>query len=578
VSRRLLVAVTLVLAVGAPAAHATTAGIPGRIVFTSTRDYPNAELYSANPDGSDVRRLTTSPYGGVAQSPSVSPDGSRIAFQTFSTGNNRAVLAFVNADGTGYSVPFDSGSQPWDDRAPSWSPDGQWIAFASTRPFNEAYHVWVMHPDGTGLRQVTQGWGYAPDWSPDGTKLVYSGLGDNGNNAVWMVNLDGSNEHRVTSSAFSEDDPAWSPDGTQIAFARYTTDFRVSNEHSLYLVNADGTNDHRVTFDATYDSRPRWSPDGSKLLFTRGGQLYTVNADGSGLAQLQLGAGSNTNADWGVRAADTTAPTVTITNPVDGGRYIMGDIVRALYSCSDAGGSGLVSCTGDVANNAWLDTSHYGWSTFTVTARDGAGNVTTKSVRFFLADLAPPGIDIVSPAVGGQYLIGSLVQVSFRCTDQPYGSGVASCTSTLPPGDRADTSTVGRKTFTVFATDGAGNRSSRDGYYDVVWPFAGFFSPLDADVNNVRAGDTLPLRFSLSGYRGLDVVQPGWPQFSTVPCDGSVQLDGGQPAGGSLEYNAKLDRYTWSWPSPKSLAGSCAQVVLELRDGTLHRATLRFGK
>ena len=576
--RRLLFVLAVALTV-VPAAHPTTAGTPGRIVFTSTRDNPNYELYSANPDGSDVRRLTTSAYGGVNQSPSVSPDGSRIVFQTFGSVSRRAVLGFVNADGSGYSSPWDGEDRMYDDRAPSWSPDGQWIAFASTRPFNGGYHVWVMHPDGTGLRQVTQGFGYAPDWSPDGTKLVYSGLGDNGNGAIWVVNFDGSDEHRLTSSAFSEDDPAWSPDGSKIVFARYTYDFRVSNEHSLYVMNADGSNEHRITFANAYDGHPRWSPDGSKLLFTRdGAQLYTIAPDGSGLTQLQLGPGNNVNADWGVRAYDGTPPTVTITSPVDGSNYIQGDIVRALYSCSDSGGSGLVSCRGDVANDAWIDTAQWGWHTFTVTSEDGAGNVTTKSVRFFLMDLRAPGIDISSPALGGQYLLGSLVQLAFRCYDQSGGSGVRSCTSSLPPGDRVDTGRVGRNTFTVYAEDWAGNRSSKDWYYDVIWPFAGFFSPFNADVNTARAGDTLPLRFSLSGYQGMDVLEPGWPQFDPVPCDAGVRLDSGHTATGSLDYNAKLDRYTYNWASPKALAGTCAQVVVKLRDGTLHRVGFRFGK
>ena len=80
---------------------------------------------------------------------------------------------------------------------------------------------------------------------------------------------------------------------------------------------------------------------------------------------------------YSVAGADEQAPTVDLRTPPEGAQYDLGADVRADYSCADEGGSGLASCTGDVADGDPLDTSTPGAHAFTVVARDGAGNETT---------------------------------------------------------------------------------------------------------------------------------------------------------------------------------------------------------
>ena len=76
-----------------------------------------------------------------------------------------------------------------------------------------------------------------------------------------------------------------------------------------------------------------------------------------------------------VMASDTIAPVITITTPAEGAVYLLGQTVNADYSCQDeAGGSGLASCVGDVANGSPIDTGSVGAKTFTVNAADNAGN------------------------------------------------------------------------------------------------------------------------------------------------------------------------------------------------------------
>ncbi|MDA0172071.1 M14 family zinc carboxypeptidase [Solirubrobacter taibaiensis] len=83
---------------------------------------------------------------------------------------------------------------------------------------------------------------------------------------------------------------------------------------------------------------------------------------------------------------ETVAPTVTLTTPADGAVYTQGQPVIVAFSCADEGGSTIASCVGTQANGAALDTATAGMKTFTVTAKDAAGNTTVKTVSFRVLD------------------------------------------------------------------------------------------------------------------------------------------------------------------------------------------------
>jgi hypothetical protein len=102
--------------------------------------------------------------------------------------------------------------------------------------------------------------------------------------------------------------------------------------------------------------------------------------------------------------------------------------------------------------------------------------------------------------------------------------------------------------------------------------FDGFYSPLVAEPATVtlRAGDNVPVKFSLHGDRGLDVVA----RAALRPC--SLTANDSSPAAGSLSYNAGPDRYTFAWATDKAWAGSCKELMLTLHDGTTHSAYASF--
>ena len=181
----------------------------------------------------------------------------------------------------------------------------------------------AVRPDGTGRRQLTMG-GFehrAPDISPDGRQIAFAnGFG------VFVIQADATG---ITDGATfvyfgsAPDAPAWSPDGSQIAFSAIVTG-SFGDVRRILVANADGSGLHQVSpDDRASDDGPTWSPDGTRLIFTRGGVLFVINADGSGLTSLG-NADAASFPDWspdGTRAAYGTAAGIRIRN-VDGSSVV----------------------------------------------------------------------------------------------------------------------------------------------------------------------------------------------------------------------------------------------------------------
>ena len=263
---------------------------------------------------------------------------------------------------------------------------------------------------------------------------------------------------------------------------------------------------------------------------------------------------------------DVIPPTGTISAPAAGADYAVGTRLYASYSCDDgAGGSGVVGCIGSYPNGYALPTNRPGTFTFTVDAFDAAGNHGSASVNYRVVDENPPQITITSPADGGTYLVGDPITPSYSCHDDVDGSNV---TCKASPFD----TTPGSHVFRVDSVDSAGNAAFATATYSVNYPFDGFYSPLLAEpaTASSRAGDTVPVKFSLEGDRGLDVVgRAAWRPCGVTTNDSSLAF-------GSLSYSAGPDRYTFMWQSAKSWAGSCREFLLTLRDGTMHAAFVSF--
>ena len=109
------------------------------------------------------------------------------------------------------------------------------------------------------------------------------------------------------------------------------------------------------------------------------------------------------------------------------------------------------------------------------------------------------------------------------------------------------------------------------------YPFAGFFPPIDsAGLNTARAGQVVPLRFSLGGDRGLDVFALGFPTVQRISCGTGIPLSGlvpAQTAGkAGLRYDAASRTYTFAWKPANAWSGTCRRLLLGLNDGSRQTA------
>ena len=141
---------------------------------------------------------------------------------------------------------------------------------------------------------------------------------------------------------------------------------------------------------------------------------------------------------------------------------------------------------------------------------------------------------------------------------------------------------VGSTLVTLTVEDSSGATASCTGTVTVLYNFTGFFQPIENDgtVNIVKAGSSVPVKFSLDGNKGLNIFAPGSPTSWQTTCDYSSNtstMEETVTAGSSsLTYDALTNQYEYVWKTNKAWKGQCRQLVVTLKDGTIHTSNFQF--
>ena len=248
-----------------------------RIAFSS-KAFGTSDIYVINVDGTGLTNLTNHRADDLA--PTRSPDGKRIAFISTRTRTNILVM---NSDGSGQALVTNFNADPFN---PAWSPNGHQIAFDS----GESIHmINVQNPPTPALflnNKLIEG--VEPAWHPAGTHIAYTAQRNRENPDIYIIDVNGGQEIRLTDHPEGDTQPAWHPSGNWIAYRSQRKPPDVEDENSeIYLTDINGNRQINLTNHPGNDKLPSWSPDGNQIVFASwrepnfNWEIYLMNADGT---------------------------------------------------------------------------------------------------------------------------------------------------------------------------------------------------------------------------------------------------------------------------------------------------------
>lgn len=149
------------------------------------------------------------------------------------------------------------------------------------------YSLWIADADGVGAQSMMNSPEpiLSPAWSPDGTRIAYASLEDNGHQVVFVQDVVSGRRDKVSAHKGLNGAPAWSPDGKSLAVS-----LSKDGNPEIYVIDLVSKKLTRLTRHWAIDTEPTWMPDGKSIIFTsdRGGQpqLYKVPSRGGQAKRL----------------------------------------------------------------------------------------------------------------------------------------------------------------------------------------------------------------------------------------------------------------------------------------------------
>lgn len=220
---------------------------------TKTR---NADLFLV--DLKSQKSQQVSYKDGLNSGAAFSPDGKNL-FLTLSQSGNSDI--FKKSLETGAEIQITHGPRGAMNVEPAISPDGKKIAFSSDRAGNTM--IYVMDIDGSNPKRLTFAGKFnaSPSWSPDGKRIAFAGWNTD-HFDIYTVTADGAEMTQITSAKKADgkwaqnEDPVFSADGRLILYTSNRT-----GSHQIFVSNIQGTEEHRITNDQHNYFKPKWSPN-----------------------------------------------------------------------------------------------------------------------------------------------------------------------------------------------------------------------------------------------------------------------------------------------------------------------------
>ena len=225
-------------------------------------------------------------------SPAISPDGKTIAYISYDNSGYQQIFT-IKIDGSKKKQVTTDPNKKW---GIEWLTNE--ISYISYD--KDIEKIFIVSLDGSKRRKllnetIRQGrelggssrfWG-AGSWNPENKKILFTSLGKNGYEKIFIANIDGTGKKQFINDNSRQWNPRWSPDGNSIVFISEDN----KSHEQLFMVSADGTGMKQITTDGFKKSDLNWGKGGILFISTEiqkasSVKIFIVNPDGSGYRRL----------------------------------------------------------------------------------------------------------------------------------------------------------------------------------------------------------------------------------------------------------------------------------------------------